>query len=221
MGIEFRFAYQSFKWVNNAKGNAGVTVIIIGLRNSSNKEKKLFTTDNVILTKNINPYLSIGNSLFVTLRKHSLAINFPKMVMGSMARDGGNLILSTEEKDKILEDFPDLVSIIRKLYGAQEFIQGKERYCLWIEDNQLSEVENISPVKERIRKVYEVRISSKAKTTNGYASISHKFAQRSHQKLSSIIIPSVSSARREYIPMGFLDAESVIIAPNLAIYKFI
>ncbi|MDB4606322.1 N-6 DNA methylase [Crocinitomicaceae bacterium] len=218
LGIEFGFAYQSFKWVNNAKGNAGVTVIIVGLRNRVNKAKKLFTNKQVILTTKINPYLSVGNSQFITLRKEPLTISFPKMVMGSMARDGGHLILSSEEQEKLFEDYPQSRTVIRKLVGAQELIQGKERYCLWIEDDDLLEVQNIPIIKDRIQMVFEVRKSSKAKTTNGYASIPHKFAQRSHKESHSIIIPSVSSSRREYIPMGFLDNETVIVAPNLAIY---
>lgn len=218
LGLEFGFAYQSFKWINNAKGNAGVTVIIIGLQNKVNKEKQIFTSDKIILTKNINPYLATGNTIFVTSRKEVLCVNFPKMVMGSMARDGGNLILSNEEKEGLLLNYPLSVKFIRKLFGAQEFIQGKDRWCLWIEDEQLPLVENLPKVKERINNVYEFRKNSSAKTTIGYASIPHKFAQRGHKDTNSIIIPRVSSERREYIPIGYLNFDEIITDSANAIY---
>jgi type II restriction/modification system DNA methylase subunit YeeA len=218
LNLEIGFAYQSFKWTNNAKGNAGVTVVIIGLRNVSNKKKLLYTNENIVLSRNITPYLSVGNTVFIQLKKIVLSGSFPKMVMGSMARDGGNLILSTEEKNDLLINHPTSKEFIRKLYGAKEFIQGKDRFCLWINDNQRSFAENIPDVKRRIENVYNFRIASKAKTTISYASIPYKFAQRGHKETNSIIIPRVSSERRDYVPIGYLNFDEIITDSANAIY---
>ncbi len=216
--VEISFAFQSFKWGNNAKGSAGVTVVIIGLQKTKKTTKRIYTEKGVMNCTSINPYLIKGKTVFITLRKTPLTTGFPRMVMGSMARDGGNLILSSEEKTQLLESHPNTHKIIRELVGAQEFIKGTRRYCLWIEDENLEEFEKIPFIKKRISNVYTVRINSKAKTTNGYASIPHKFAQRSHINANSIIAPSVSSERREYVPMGFLNEESITVAPNLVIF---
>lgn len=136
-----------------------------------------------------------------------------------MARDGGNLILTKEEKDYFILKYPESKKLIRKLYGSQEFIQGSERWCFWISDEQLDLANSIPELKERIRKVYDFRISSTAKTTNGYAAIPHKFAQRCSIESNAIIVPSTSSENRNYIPIGFLDKGTVITNSANAIYN--
>jgi hypothetical protein len=138
--------------------------------------------------------------------------------MGNMARDGGNLILSNEEVDKLDRCHPKSACFIRKLYGAYEFLNSGVRWCLWISDEDLEEANSIQPIKERIQRTYDFRIASKAKTTQQYASIPHMFAQRSYIAGSCIIIPRVSSERREYIPFGFLDDGSIISDSAQAIY---
>ncbi|RLC21172.1 MAG: class I SAM-dependent DNA methyltransferase [Deltaproteobacteria bacterium] len=207
--VEIGFAYQSFKWTNNAKGNAGVTCVIVGIRNISNKPKFIFSENASDIVKNISPYLHDGRNTVVHRTKQPRS-QMPKMVMGNMARDGGNLILSGEEAASMKKDFPESLSLIRKLYGANEFLNSGPRWCLWISDDNLKLAKNIRPITERINNVYKFRIKSKAKTTRQYSSIPHKFAQRSHKPGSSIIVPRVSSERREYIPFGFLDDESII-----------
>lgn len=215
--IEIGFAYQSFKWSNNAKGNAGVTCIIVGLRNQSKNKKILYRDSSYKVVNNINGYLADAANLLIRKEKISIS-KMPKMVIGNMARDGGNLILSTEEKNKIVDKFPEAKSLIRKLFGSHEFISGQDRWCLWIEDEQLSIARSIPEIDNRINKVYDFRISSKAKTTNTYAAIPHKFAQRCLKETSTIIVPSTSSERREYIPIGFLDAGVVVTNSANAIY---
>jgi len=218
LGLEIDFAYQSFKWKNNAKGNAGVIVVIIGVRNIS-KEPKLLINE-MIRSKvtNISPYLTASNNVFIQKESEPISNFFPKMNIGSMARDGGNLILSTEEKNHLLSLYPQLKEIIRPLFGAMEFIQGKQRWCLWIEDDDLELVKNIKEIEERIEKVYNFRVESKAKTTNTYAIIPHKFAQRCFSDSNPIIVPSTSSERREYIPIGFLNKGSVVTNSANVIY---
>lgn len=216
--LEIGFAYQSFKWNNNAKGNAGVSVVIIGLRNNSNARKQIYNDINILTVKNITPYLTTGNNVFIQRRSSPLSNLFTSMSIGSMARDGGNLILSKEEKNALLNINSNLETIIKPLFGSLEFIQGKERWCLWIEDEQKSFAESIPEINQRIKNVYQFRIESKAKTTNGYASIPHKFAQRCYQETNPIIVPSTSSERREYIPIGFLEKGSVVTNSANVVY---
>lgn len=215
--IEIGFAYPSFKWTNNAKGNAGVTVVIVGLRNISNKFKYIINEKHKIQTNNITPYLTSGITVFINRTSTPISKEFPKMSIGSMARDGGELILSKQEKDKLLMNY-NIDSLIKPLYGSAEFIQGKERWCLWIEDEKREFAENIPQIKQRIDNVYKFRIASKAKTTNGYATIPHKFAQRCYQETNAIIVPSTSSEKRKYVPIGFLEEGSVVTNSANVIY---
>lgn len=217
-GLEVDFAYTSFKWSNFAKNNAGVTCVIVGVRNIADKAKLLFNQDSYKIVKNINPYLIEGKNVFVR-RTSDVLSNFPSMVIGCMARDGGNLILKPEERNSIVQEYPKSKPLFRKLYGTQEFIDGNPRECLWIEDEQLDLARSIPPIKARIDACYDFRVKSKAKTTNGYAKIAHKFAQRVQIKGGSIIVPATSSERREYIPIGYLDANVVITNSANVIYK--
>ncbi|MEG3222441.1 N-6 DNA methylase [Vibrio gigantis] len=214
---EIFFAYESFKWTNNAKSNAGVTCVIIGIRNFSSEKKFLYNAKEFREVKNINGYLTSSSNVLVSKRTDGLTSR-PKMVMGSQARDGGNLILSVEEKDEIVSLYPESDVLFKKLVGSDEFIKGKVRWCLWIEDNQKELAESIPPINLRIKNTFEFRLASKAKTTNGYASIPHKFAQRAHKNGSALLIPAVSSERRDYIPLGFVDDSVVISNRAFVIY---
>ncbi|MBU0485083.1 MAG: N-6 DNA methylase [Proteobacteria bacterium] len=216
--LEIGFAHQSFKWTNSAKGNAGVTCVIVGLRNISNATKKIYSKSAAKNAKNISPYLQEGRNSFIGITKNPIS-PFPKMVFGSMARDGGFLILSPAEKEILTKKYPQTTNFIRKLYGSSEFIRGGERWCLWITDKDLNVANRIPEIKQRIDAVYEFRISSNAKTTQGYASIPHKFAQRCDIEANSIIVPRTSSERREYIPIGFLDKGAVVTDSANAIYN--
>lgn len=215
--VEIGFAQQSFKWTNSARGNAGVTCIVVGLRNISNADKLLVSGNIVRHVSSISPYLSEGISTFVRRTKHPIS-KFPQMVIGNMARDGGNLILSNDEKIELINKYPFIKPLIKPLLGSQEFITGLARWCLWIEDNHLEVARSAPEINARIEKVFKFREASKAKTTNQYSSIPHKFAQRCLKTSNSIIVPSTSSERREYIPIGFLDAGIVITNSANAIY---
>ena len=207
--VEITFAHKAFKWTNSAKGNAGVTCVIIGLSKKSSKDKQLFLGHTVRTVKNISPYLHEGGNIIVHPRKTHV-LDLPKMVMGNMPRDGGNLILSDVEAKQLLEEYPESSKLIRKLYGAEEFLNSKLRWCLWINDEDLQLAKKIPPISERIRKIYKLRSNSSAKTTRQYASIPHKFAQRSYSPGISIIVPCHSSEKRKYIPFGFLDDGSIV-----------
>jgi len=216
--IEIDFAHQSFKWTNNAKGNAGVTVIIVGLRNVSNEPKYLFTDNFRKLAKNINPYLLDGSNTVVKGRSKPLS-KFPEINFGSMANDGGNLLFSQEEKDTLVSQNPKSETLIKRLVGALEFIRGVNKYCLWIEDEQKDLAISLPLVKDRIDKTEISRLNSKREATQKLSDIPHKFAEIRYLPTESILIPRVSSESREYIPCGYMDKETIISDSAMAVYN--
>jgi type II restriction/modification system DNA methylase subunit YeeA len=217
-GVEIDFAHQSFKWTNNAKGNAGVTVIIIGLRNINNKPKYLFTDNFKKLAKNINPYLLDGSNTIVSARRKPLS-DFPEMKFGNMPNDGGGLIFSEDEYNILINEYPKAREFTRLLLGSSEFIRGHKRYCLWIEDEQLEEAIKIPEIAYRIEKTEIHRLNSKDKGTNRLAERSHQFRDRNTTTDNQLFVPSVSSERRNYIPMGFLDNDTIISNLAFGIYN--
>ncbi len=217
MNIEIAFAHQSFLWKNNAKDNAAVIVVIIGLNNKNKNEKKLYTENFIKRVSNINGYLIAGSNVVVERRTKPLT-KIPKMSYGNYTGGCEELFLSPIEKDDLLKSNPEAKKFIRKLSGSAEFIQGKERYCLWISDSNLQEALDIDDIKNRIEKVRKTRLSSKDESLQKLAQRPHQFRDTNEAKESSIIIPIVSSERRKYIPMGFLDKEYIIPNSAQAIY---
>lgn len=215
---EIFFAHQSFKWVNNAKDKAGVTCIIVGIKNKSIKSKKIiFNNNKVTLVKNINPYLIEGLSIYIT-RKSSPISNLPEMVYGELLNDGGYLILSSEEKNKLIRANPEYTRFIKKLVGAKEFIRGEERWCFYLygDDKKWKEFKELDNL---LKKVTNHRFNSTEKSTKKLASSPHLYYFSAYKEGNSIIIPTVSSSKRNYIPVGYLDSKSLIVAPNQAIYN--
>lgn len=215
--IEIAFAYQSFKWTNNAKGNAGVTVIIVGLRNSSNAPKYLFYDKIQKEAKNINPYLLDSANIIITGRSKPLS-KFPEMKYGNMPNDGGNLILNDEEKTQLTNDLPIANRWIKDFIGASEFIRGFKRYCLWISDKDLKEACQTPSIKARLENVVRHREKSSEKSTRAKAETPNHFYFSAHVKTDSILIPRHSSETREYIPIGFFNDDTIIADSAMAIY---
>ena len=215
--IEIDFAHQSFKWTNNAKGNAGVTVIIVGLRNISKAPKYLFKDNLRKLAKNINPYLLDAPAVIVTGRSKALS-NFPEMSFGSMPNDQGFLLLSEEEKEDLVTENSNVTKYIKQFSGGAEFVKGIKKYCLWINDKTLQEALRISKIMERINNVEIHRLSSKREATQKLADTPHQFGEIRHKNTDSIIIPATSSEKRDYIPIGFLNGDTVISNSAMAIY---
>ena len=215
--IEIDFAYQSFKWQNNAKANAAVIVVIIGLRNISTKPKYLYMSNIKHEVKNINAYLVNSNNVFVQKISKPIS-NIPKMQLGNMPKDDGNFILSDSEKKELLNTHEQCTPYIKKLMGAYEFLNGSQRWCFWIKDENLDEVLNIELIKNRIEKVKAFRLASTDKSANEMAKTPYKFREQHEAKEISIIIPTVTSERREYIPMGYLNKDSIVVAPNNVLY---
>ncbi|MCM1296810.1 MAG: class I SAM-dependent DNA methyltransferase, partial [Muribaculaceae bacterium] len=221
LGLEISFARTSFKWQNNAKHNAAVTVAVIGVQNASETPKRLFNEAIHVekSVKAINPYLAEGDSIIVP-RTTTPPKGFPEVLFGSMPRDGGYLNFDRKIADSIKQDYPQAAKFIKRYMGSQELIQDIERYCLWIEDTPENiEIANTVPlIAERLSSVRAERDASNAESTRAYANRPHMFVQRSYKPTDAILIPSVSSERRQYIPIGFVDKDTVISNLAFAIY---
>jgi len=208
-GVEIFFAHQSFKWENNAKHNAGVTVIIVGLSNSGiTKNKKIFIDNKEIKAKNISPYLTDSNNVYVSSKNTPLS-DLPEMNFGSMANDNGNLILSNDEYLDIQSKSPEIIKYIKKAIGGQDFIKGENKYCIWVEDQEVEDAEKNDFLNKRFKAVKLFREISKRGATNKLAKIPYRFAEVRYKKTNSIIIPRTSSENRDYIPLGFIDKDTV------------
>ena len=216
--LHIAFAHQSFKWKNNAANNAGVHCVIIGLSKRKRAQCYLYSRDAVRRVSVISPYLISGPELYVTARDEPINSDLGEMVMGSMARDDGNLILTRDEASSLIRNHPEAKPLLRKVLGSKELIHFRNRSCIWIEDDNLSLAQSIPSVNQRIRRVKEFRENSTAKTTRGYGAIPHKFAQRAHQDTLSIIVAATSSENRPYLPADMLDSSSVITNAAYALY---
>ncbi|MBQ2838838.1 MAG: class I SAM-dependent DNA methyltransferase [Muribaculaceae bacterium] len=218
MGINIEFAYKSFKWSNSAKNNAGVSVIIVGLSSKKIRQKTLYFNESKFFVENINAYLLNAPNIIID-RLNKPISQLPNMVFGNKPTDGGFLILDETEYNNIIQQYPNAKSLIRYYHGADSFINGTIRYCLWINDEDVSLANSIPLIKKRLEKVSEFRNKSKAESTVIYANKPHLFKQRAHQESLSLIIPRVSSERRTYIPIGFLNSNTIISDSAQAVYN--
>lgn len=217
-GVGIGFAHTSFKWQNSARDNAGVTVIIINLRDKNHRSQKYIFTDGIkTIAGNINAYLVDGNDTIVHKSFNSIA-GLPKMAFGSMPNDGGFLILSKTEAKSLLNDNPNAKRFIKRFIGADEFIHGSERYCIWVDSNAVEEAMQIQEIKTRIDQVREKRLESDRPATNKLANKPWQFGEVRYKPTESIIVPEVSSERREYMTVGYIDSDTVISNRAFAIY---
>lgn len=216
--LEIGFAYSSFKWSNNAKLNAGVSVVIIGIRNKHNELKYLFTDNIKHICLNINPYLTNANTVYIQNRNTTIS-SLPKIGYGSSALDGGFLLFSEVEMNEIIKDTPELEKYFKKVIGSQELIKGIERFCLWIEDSDLKEINNLPLVKNRLKAVKEFRLKSKRQATIDAALLPHRFGEPRYIEGNLIVIPKVSSEIRDYLPIGFFTKNVVVMDKAFPIYN--
>ena len=226
LNVHINFAYQTFKWSSESSENAAVHCVIIGFGCENKPEKLLVTTGGQICyVTNINPYLIEGEDIFATSLKEPLC-DVPKMNFGNQPRDGGHFVLSELEKDLLIQQEPSIARWIRPYIGAEEFIKQKSRYCLWLRDAQPADIKQSKILYERVQAVRDFRLASSAKTTQGYAKVPHLFAQITQPEGQDyLLVPSVSSERRRYVPIGFMKADvissnAVQIIPNATLYHF-
>lgn len=203
------FAYESFKWKNNAKHNAGVTCTIIGLSHNNKKDKLIFSEKNERVVKSISPYLTEGSSLIVS--KHNSPISsLPNIIRGCMPYDGGNLLLSSEEKDSLVAKYPNVSKYIKEIYSAADYIKGNVRYCLWLSDNDYLEVSKIPEIVERIERTREMRLSSSDEGARNLAEKPYQFREFNSCSASTLVISSTTSENRRYIPMGYASDNMIV-----------
>jgi hypothetical protein len=216
--LEIQFVHQSFKWTNNAKGNAGVTVAIIGIGNELLKNKIILKDRLSHSVKNINPYLVSGSNSFIQKRNKPVSF-LPMMPKGNMPYDKGFLLFNKKEKEELLFSYPSSKKFIRNLIGSKEFINGIERYCLWIHNSDLDEALKIKPILDRTNSVKEIRLQSSDKGAHKLANRPHQFREINETSTQSLVIPSVSSERREYIPIGYVGSDTIITNLAFVIYN--
>ena len=215
--VEIGFDYKSFKWKNNAVDNAGVTVVIISLQNKSNSTKRLFDGSISFNVNNINHHLEDKNEAIVLKSNKNLS-GLPEMRKGSTATEGENLILEPDEYSTLTTDYPEAKKYIKKYAGSKEYINNLDRYCLWIEDNESDEALAIKGIKERTDKVIEFRSTNSDKNVCAMAAKPWAFFRKSFQEKNAILVPVVSSERREYIPMGYVTSATIISYAAFAVY---
>ena len=225
-GVEIQFAYQSFKWLSEAKEKAGVSVVIIGFTVFETKTPKLlFYGENKEICNNINAYLVKGDNYFIQSRGKPLNPAMPVMTKGSQPTDGGYLVLSASERIKLLERTPELSEIIKPYIGSNELINKKERYCFWLVDVAPSLIKKVPELLSRLEAVKESRMASPTKSVQEQSLTPQLFTQIRQPNVNYIAVPEVSSERRRYIPIGFLDSKTIAsnklyIIPESNLYIF-
>ncbi|MBQ4438319.1 methylase [bacterium] len=229
-GLHFDFAWRTFKWANETpdkKNMAAVHCVVIGFSIAEKtKPKIIFENEHEkIEAKNINGYLLDLPDIFVESRSKPIC-NVPLMNKGNQPTDGGNLIISAEEYDDFIKKEPHAQKFIHEFLGAEEFINGIKRYCLWLTNATPAELRKMPLVMKRVEAVKTMRSSSKKEATRNWAAYPYLFTEnRQPESGSYLLIPSVSSEKRSYIPIGFLSAETiasnlVLIIPNATLYEF-
>jgi len=226
--IKIHFAHRTFKWSNEAKGNAAVYCVIIGFANFDIQNKVIFEYEDIkgqaheIKVRNINAYLIDAKNIFIE-RQQKVICGVPEMNFGNMPADGGQLLFNDTEKKEFLFKEPKANELFKELISAHEFLNGKRRWCLWLEDAEPSLLRSLPLVKERIENVKKIREKS---SRPQLATIPHLFAQITQPKgLDFILIPRHSSENRKYIPIGFftseyVGADSCLIIPNGNLFHF-
>lgn len=203
-GVEIGYGYTSFSWSNGARGSAGVTCVVICLRPCSSRPKFIYSDEIRHSAEQINPYLVDGSHAWLRRRREPLSRQMPRLGYGSMPNDAGNLIMSDSEKESIVGKYPDLEGYIRGFCGADEFIKGKTRWCLVIPDEEVTRLREIPDVDRRLEGVRRHRMSSTEKSTKSLAEHPNRFYYFAHRESDSLIVPSISSERREYVPIGYV-----------------
>ena len=224
-GIHIDFAHRTFIWDSEANLKAHVHCVIVGFSTVMNAKKRvLYSSDRFQMVININAYLVDGPDVFVESNKKPIC-DVPEMIYGNKPTDGGFLFLTQEEKEEVTKNEPDIVKYIRKMYGATEYINNKERYCLWLVGASPAEIRKSKFITERVEGVRKFRLNSTKAATQESANTPTLFQEIRHPESEYIIIPRHSSENRRYIPFGFVSPEIIVndavqIIPGASLYHF-
>jgi len=224
-GLKINFAHKTFRWDSEAKIKAHVHCVIVGFSYADPQPRLLFDGDGKpVEAEQINAYLADAPAIFVESRSRPLC-NVPEIGIGNKPIDGGNYLFKKEEMEEFLEKEPLAAKYFRPWYGAEEFIHQRPRYCLWLGDCSPAELRSMPRCYERVANVRQLRLESKSEGTRKLAERPTRFHVENMPESSYIIIPSVSSERRKYIPIGYLSPDClasnlVLIIPNATLYHF-
>jgi hypothetical protein len=215
--IEIEFAYKTFPWKNNAKNQAAVEVVIIGLKKFNKSVKKLYDGLTIHMVEKINAYLSLFKIKAVEKRNSPLSFDF-KMVKGCYPTDGEGLILN-QDQIKEVENNIKLSSYIKPFIGTTEFLHDKKRFCLYFNEDEYNLVKEDPFIKERIEIVIQSRLSSKKENTRKLASVPYKFEFDSTINMQGFMIPCITSQRRKYIPIGISYPGEIVYGTAQVLYS--
>ena len=231
-GIHIDFAYRTFRWDSEMAEKAHVHCVIVGFSAAPNDAPRriYIGKEEYIEVKHINAYLMDAEDVFVESRSKPFC-DVPEMNFGNMPRDNGHLILSPEEREQALHSEPQLAEWIRPYWGAQEFLNNKpskdlRRFCLWLTKASPATIRESKFIFQRVSAVREFRLKSKAASTRDFANIPHLFAQRTQpEDVPFLLVPRVSSERREYVPIGFMSPDMIVsdaaqLIPSADLYHF-
>ena len=225
--IKIHFAHRTFKWSNEAKGNAAVYCIIVGFANYDINNKRIFEYEDIrgeaheIKAKNINAYLVDTKDVWIEKKKKPIC-NVPDIIKGNYYAKSKGLIVEEEDLDYLITNEPNAKKWIKRLIGADEFINNRMRYCLWLVDCPPDELRKMPLVMERVNRVREDRLKSSDK---GMQNLAPTRFRETNNPETCLVIPVVSSERRNYIPMGFIDKNTIstnsnLIMPNAELFHF-
>lgn len=215
--VHIRFGHKAFKWRNDARNTTAVTVVIIGVVNNSDTRRcELYSHTVMTEPTQISPYLTPGSTL-VQKRKRPIS-SLPYMIKGNMPYDGGYLLMDVATKNHIVEQDRRVLQYMRRIVGSDEFINGIERWCFWITDDKADAALEIPIIKERANLVRDLRLGKTDKSAQRLAAYPYRFREMHETTTNSLVIPSVSSENREYIPVGFVDKKTVVTNLAFVIY---
>lgn len=228
--IKIHFAYRTFKWGNEARGNAAVHVVIIGFANFDIPEKRLFEFQDIkglpheTKVKNINPYLVEGREIIISTRKKPIC-NVPEMLKGSQPTDNGHLLMSDSEKEDYVRLEPQGEQFIKPFISAKEFLNNQKRWCFWLVKADPTELKHCPILLKRIDAVQQFRLKSTKAATVKWAQMPGLFTENRQPTSDYILIPRHSSENRKYIPFGFFSKDNIIAdscnsIPNAKIFHF-
>ena len=223
-GFHINFAHRTFRWDSEASMKAHVHCVVIGFSYKERTEKYLYVSNNPIKVTNINGFLVDSSNIIIDNRTKPIS-DVPYMDFGNMPNDGGNLLLTPDEREEVIRKEPELASYIRPFLGAVEFINRKIRYCFWLKGASPATIRNSRILRERVENVRQLRLSSTAAPTREKANTPHLFFYISHPDSPYLLVPSTSSERRRYIPMGYMDENTItsnaaLIVANASLYHF-
>ena len=224
-GIRIMFAYRTFRWDSEATLKAHVHCVIIGFKRGDKEDRIIYDRDRQFHVNNINAYLIDGPDVFIESRSIPIS-DVPKLTKGNQPSDGGNLVLSEEERATFIKSDPSIAICIRRYVGAKDYLNNNEiRYCLWLRDVPFDIYSENKDIHERLKRVKEMRAASTAAPTRAAANKPHLFFSMPQTNENYLVIPRVSSERRRYIPVGFMSpdiiaADSLSIIPGASLYHF-